>query len=114
MPPGQVTLAVTSINGVLARLFVSGLDAAILSYQELADAADLSYGAFRDAGLVQAGPFLLLAGNTAAYRNQVATISVERLGPVIAAMENAGGQIIERPSAASDGARLIACHPGGS
>jgi hypothetical protein len=29
MPPGPVALAMTNINGVLARVFVSSLDAAI-------------------------------------------------------------------------------------
>ncbi len=64
--------------------------------------------------LAQAGPFLLLAGNTAAYRDRVATILVEQLAPVITAIENAGGKILEGPSAAPDGARLIARHPDGS
>ena len=59
-------------------------------------------------------PFLLLAGNTAAYRDRTATILVERLPPVIAALEGAGGQIIDGPSPAPNGDRLIARHPDGS
>jgi hypothetical protein len=39
----------------------------------------------------------LLAGNTGAYRDRVATILVEQLPPVIAALEAAGAQIIEAP-----------------
>jgi hypothetical protein len=54
---------------------------------------------------------LLLAGNTAAYRDRVATILIERLAPVITAIENAGGQINERPST-PNGGRLNARHPG--
>jgi hypothetical protein len=104
----------TNINGVLARVFVSGLDAAIPLYQELADVAEVSRFTFRDVQLAQVGPFLLLAGNTAAYRDRVATILVEELGPVITAIQNAGGQIVEGPSAAPNGARLIARHPDGS
>src|SRR5713226_7689874 len=111
---GQVTPAMTNINGVLARVFVSGLDAAIPLYQELADAADVNHFTFRDVQLAQVGPFLLLAGNTAAYRDRVATILVEQLGPIITAIENAGGQIVEGPSTAPNGARLIARHPDGS
>lgn len=104
----------TNINGVLARVFVSGLDAAIPLYQELAGVADVSHFTFRDVQLAQVGPFLLLARNTAAYRDRVATILVEQLAPVITAIENAGGQIVEDPSTAPDGARLIARHPDGS
>jgi hypothetical protein len=106
-----VALTMTNINGVLARVFVSGLDAAVPLYQELAGVADVSHFAFRDVQLAQVGPFLLLAGNTAAYRDRVATILVEQLGPVITAIENAGGQIVEGPSTAPNGARLIARHP---
>ena len=76
----------TNINGVLARVFVSGLDAAVPLYQELAGVADVSHFTFRDAQLAQVGPFLLLAGNTPAYRDRVATILVEQLGPVITGM----------------------------
>jgi hypothetical protein len=47
--------------------------------------------------LAQIGPFLLLAGNTAAYRDRVATILVSQLRPVIAAGEATGGQIVEAP-----------------
>jgi hypothetical protein len=35
-------------------------------------------------------PFLLLAGNTAAYRDRTATIQVASLAPVLAALELAG------------------------
>jgi hypothetical protein len=110
----RVTLAMTNINGVLARVFVSGLDAAIPLYQELADAAGVNRFTFRDVQLAQVGPFLLLVGNTAAYRDRVATILVEQMGPVITAIESAGGEIVEGPSTAPNGARLIARHPDGS
>ena len=104
----------TNINGVLARVFVSGLHAAIPLYQELADVADVNHFTFRDVQLAQVGPFLLLAGYNAAYRDRVATILVEQLGPIITAIENAGGEIVEGPSTAPNGARLIARHPDGS
>ena len=104
----------TNINGVLARVFVSGPDAAVPLYQELAGIADVSHFTFRDVQLAQAGPFSLLAGNAAAYRDRVATILAGQLGPVITAIGNARGQIVENPSTAPDGARLIARHPDGS
>lgn len=64
--------------------------------------------------LAQVEPFLLPAGHTAAYRDRVAIILVSQLAPVITALENAGGEIIEGPPPAPDGAWLIARHPDGS
>lgn len=103
-----------NIDGVLARVFVPDLDAAIPLYQELAEVTKISRLVFRDVELARIGPFLLLAGNTAAYQDRVATILVRRLPPVIAAVTNAGGQVIEGPSPAPNGDRLIARHPDGS
>jgi hypothetical protein len=93
----------TNIIAVLARVYVSDLDAAIPLYQELTEAVDVSRFMFRDVQLARVGPFLLLAGNTAAYQERVATILVSELPPVITAIEDAGGQIIEGPSAAPKG-----------
>ena len=64
--------------------------------------------------LARVGPFLLLAGDTAAYRNRTATIQVADLAPVLAALESAGGEIVEGPAPAPNGARLIARHPDGA
>ena len=69
---------------------------------------------FRNVELARVGPFLLLAGNTAAYRDRVATILVGALTPVITAIEAAGGQVIEGPAPAPNGNRLIARHPDGA
>lgn len=102
-----------NISKVLARVFVADLDAAIPLYEELAGAAAERFG-FRDVQLARVGPFLLLAGNTAAYRDRTATIQVASLGPVLAALEAAGSQIIEGPSPAPNGARLITRHPDGA
>jgi hypothetical protein len=44
----------------------------------------------------------------------VATILVSRLSAVVETIENAGGDLIEGPSPAPNGARLIARHPDGS
>jgi predicted enzyme related to lactoylglutathione lyase len=104
----------TNIIAVLARVYVSDLDAAIPLYQELTEAVDVSRFMFRDVQLARVGPFLLLAGNTAAYQDRVATILVSELPSVITAIEDAGGQIIEGPSAAPKGPRLVVRHPDGS
>jgi predicted enzyme related to lactoylglutathione lyase len=103
-----------NINGVLARVFVPDLDAAIPLYQELAQVTLVNRFSFRDVELAQVGPFLLLAGNTAAYRDRVATILVSHLSSVLTALEKAGGQVVEGPSPAPNGDRLIARHPDGS
>ena len=81
--------------------------------EELAQARAERFG-FRDVELARVGPFLLLAGNTAAYRNRTATIQVASLAPVLAALRSAGGKIVEGPSPAPNGARLIARHPDGA
>lgn len=64
--------------------------------------------------LARAGHFLLPAGNTAAYRDRAATIEATSLAPVLAALGAAGGEILEGPAPAPDGARLIARHPDGA
>jgi predicted enzyme related to lactoylglutathione lyase len=102
-----------NITGILARVFVPDLEAAIPLYEELAQAPAAKFG-FRDVELARVGPFLLLAGNTAAYRDRTATIQVADLAPVLAALESAAGEILEGPSPAPNGTRLIARHPDGA
>jgi predicted enzyme related to lactoylglutathione lyase len=104
---------VTNISKVLARVFVSDLDTAVPLYEELAQARAERFG-FRDVELARVGPFLLLAGNTAAYRDRTATIQVASLQPVLAALRSAGGEIVEGPGPVPNGARLIARHPDGA
>jgi len=102
-----------NISKVLARVFVSDLSAAIPLYEELAQARAEKFG-FRDVQLARVGPFLLLAGNTAAYRDRTATVQVTSLTPVLAALKSAGAEIVEGPAPAPNGARLIARHPDGA
>jgi predicted enzyme related to lactoylglutathione lyase len=65
--------------------------------------------------LARVGPFLLLAGNTAAYHDRTATIQVASLAPVLAALQAAGGEVVEGLAPAPNGARrLIARHPDGA
>ena len=94
-------------------MFVPDLDAAIPLYEKLAEARAERFG-FRDVELARVGPFLLLAGNTGAYRDRTATIQVASLAPVLAALGQAGGEIVEGPGPAPNGARLIARHPDGA
>ena len=102
-----------NISKVLARVFVPDLDATVPLYEELAQARAERFG-FCDVQLARVGPFLLLAGNTAAYRDRTATVQVASLSPVLAALQAAGGEVIEGPAPAPNGARLIARHPDGA
>jgi predicted enzyme related to lactoylglutathione lyase len=110
---GVVAVGMPNISKVLARVFVPDLDAAIPLYEELAQAPAERFG-FRDVELARVGPFLLLAGDTAAYRDRTATIQVASLAPVLAALQSAGGEVVEGPAPAPKGARLIARHPDGA
>jgi predicted enzyme related to lactoylglutathione lyase len=110
---GAVVPGMPNISEVLARVFVPDLDAAVPLYEELAQARAEKFG-FRDVELARVGPFLLLAGNTAAYRDRTATIQVASLAPVLAALQAAGGEVVEGPAPAPNGARLIARHPDGA
>jgi hypothetical protein len=104
----------SNLRAVLARVIVPDLDAALPLYLQLAGVTEVRRFAFRDVQLAQVGPFLLLAGNTDAYRDRTATVLVVSLTPVLAALDAAGGEVVEGPSPAPNGARLIARHPDGS
>ena len=104
----------SNITAVIARVFVDDLDAALPLYQDLAGVTDAHRFHFRDVELASVGPFLLLSGNTAAYRDRVATLVVKELALVVAALDHAGGELLEGPSPTPNGDRLIARHPDGS
>ena len=104
----------SNVHAVLARVAVPDLEAALPLYQELAGVTEVRRFGFRDVELAQVGPFLLLAGNTAPYTGRTATLLVESLAPVLSALEAAGGEVVEGPSPAPNGARLIARHPDGA
>ncbi|MBO0867631.1 MAG: VOC family protein [Micromonosporaceae bacterium] len=104
----------SNITAVIARVFVDDIDQVLPLYQRLAGVDQVKRFGFRGVELASVGPFLLLSGDTAAYRDRVATLQVERLAPVIAALGEAGAEIVEGPSSTPNGERLIARHPDGS
>ncbi len=104
----------SNIVGVLARVFVDDLDAAVPFYRRLAGGQEPVRFGFRSVELARVGPFLLLSGDIAAYRDRVATLLVHDLAPVISELERSGGTIVEGPSPAPNGRRLITRHPDGS
>lgn len=104
----------SNITGVIARVYVDDIDAALPLYQRLTGVTDVNRFTFRDVELASVGPFLLLSGNTANYRNRVATIEVAALEPVLKSLAETGGEVLEGPAPTSNGSRLIARHPDGS
>ncbi|RPK58917.1 hypothetical protein EES43_19260 [Streptomyces sp. ADI96-02] len=89
-----------NITGVVARVFVDDLEAAIPVYRQLARTTAVHRFAFHGVELARVGSFLLLSGDTAAYRDRVATLLVLQIAPVVAAIEHTGGQILDGPSPA--------------
>lgn len=104
----------SNIISVLARVFVDDLDDALELYRSLADGQEPVRFRFGDVELARVGPFLLLSGDTAAYRDRVATLLVRDLNPVIADVERTGGRILDGPAPAPNGRRLIARHRDGA
>lgn len=103
-----------NITAVIARVFVDDIDKALPLYQTLAGVDEVKRFGFRGVELASVGPFLLLSGDTAAYRNRVATVQVEDLALVVDALRQAGAEIVEGPSDTPNGQRLIARHPDGA
>ena len=103
-----------NIISVLARVFVEDLAAALPIYQELAGGAEPVRFGFREVDLTRVGPFLLLSGNTSAYRDRVATLLVRSIDPVLAALAAHGGRVVDGPAPGPNGRRLIAQHGDGS
>lgn len=103
-----------NILGVLARVFVEDLEAALPIYRELAGGEEPVRFGFGEVDLTRVGPFLLLSGNTDAYRDRVATLIVRSLDPVLAALDAHGGQAVNPPNVGPNGRRLIARHADGS
>lgn len=99
-------MSTPNIVGVLARVCVDDLEAAIPVYQGLAEVAEVNRFTFRDVELAQVGPFSLLSSNSGTYRDRVATILVRRLAALLAAVERAGGQALEGPSREKVGMRV--------
>ncbi|MEW2165537.1 VOC family protein [Streptomyces sp. NPDC007084] len=104
----------SNIIAVLARVFVDDLDASLALYRRLAGGQEPARFRFGAVELARVGPFLLLSGDTAAYRDRVATLLVRDLAPVVADIERAGGHLLEGPAPAPNGRRLIARHPDGA
>ena len=103
-----------NIIRVLARVFVDDLESALPLYRELAGGAEPSRFSFRGVEVAQVGPFALLSGDVAAYRDRVATIHVRSLEPVLGALAANGGTVLDGPAPGPNGRRMVARHDDGS
>ncbi len=103
-----------NLRGALARIHVNDLDAAVPLYRELADGEDAHVFRFRDLRLARIGPFLLIEGADDEVRSHAATIVVGDIDLVASTVSAAGGELIDGPSPAPSGPRLVARHPDGS
>ena len=103
-----------NVVGVLARVYVDDLDAALPLYERLTGDEEplrFAYGSMR---LAKVGVFLLVQGATAEVRSHAATVDVRNILQVIEAITAAGGTVLEGPAPGPNGARLIARHPDGN
>ena len=107
-------VVMSNIIGVIARILVADLDAAIPLYQRLSEGAEVQRFSFGPVELASVGPFLLLSGDTSGVGNRVATLLVKDLGLVVEAILEAGGELLDGPAAGPNGDRLIARNPDGA
>jgi predicted enzyme related to lactoylglutathione lyase len=102
-----------NIIGVLARVYVDDLDAALPLYERLTGETPYQFD-YGPMSLAKVGDFLLVANATAQVRTHTATIDVRDMALVVDALTAAGGELLEGPAAGPNGARLIARHPDGT
>lgn len=100
-----------NIRGVLARVYVDDLEAALPLYEQLTGDQHphrFDYGIMR---LAKAGVFLLVQGATTEVRTHQATVDVRDIDEVASTVTAADGTLVEGPAPGPNGARLIARHP---
>lgn len=103
-----------NIRGVLARVYVDDIGAALPLYQDLASGEAPHLFEFRHLRLAKVGPFLLVEGADDETRSHSATIAVRDVDTVARAVKEAGGELVDGPAPGPNGPRLIARHPDGS
>lgn len=103
-----------NVTTVLARVLVEDLDRAIPFYQALTEGAEATRFNVRDVRLARVGSFLLLSGNTNRVSDRVATVRVQSLDPVLAALSAHNGHIVAGPMPGPQGRRVDVRHPDGA
>ena len=102
-----------NITGVLARVYVDDIEAALPLYQALTEAEPHRFG-FGTVRLAMTGSFLLIQGADDEIRSRAATIIVRDIDLVAATILDAGGRLLDGPAPGPNGPRLIARHPDGA
>ncbi|SDN76046.1 hypothetical protein SAMN05660199_00618 [Klenkia soli] len=104
------------VTGVLARVEVADLDAALPLYRELAGTDEVRRFRAGPVELAWVGDFLLLQGAPADLERvrRVATVLVTDAEAVAAAVTAVGGELLEGPAPGPNGPRLVARHPDGA
>ncbi|WGL51641.1 hypothetical protein P5P86_16975 [Nocardioides sp. BP30] len=106
----------TVVRSVVARVFVDDLDTALPAYEALAGGVETKRFEFRDVRLAWVGPFLLLqvAPERRAEYERRATLIVDDIEAARSVVEEYGGEVLEGPAPAPNGARMIARHVDGA
>ncbi|GAB3569252.1 hypothetical protein GCM10027445_20760 [Amycolatopsis endophytica] len=104
------------VHDALVRVEVEDLDSALETYRALAGTNEVTRFRFGGIDLAWVGRFLLLAGPTAelALVRRTATLLVEDIDAARTLVADSGGKILEEPSPAPNGARMIARHADGA
>ncbi|MGH3570792.1 MAG: VOC family protein, partial [Pseudonocardiaceae bacterium] len=107
---------VSVVEGVLARVAVADIDAALPVYEQLSDSTEMRRFRVGDVELAWVGDFLLLSGSPEAIEkyHRVATLLVNDIHAAAAIVVSAGGVVLEGPGEAPNGPRMIARHPDGA
>lgn len=104
------------VHEALVRVEVDDIDAALATYRALAGTDDVTRFGFGEIELAWVGPFLLLSGPAAelARVRRSGTLLVADIGAAKSAVVRTGGEILEGPAPAPNGARMIARHADGA
>ncbi|USQ95215.1 alpha/beta fold hydrolase [Caulobacter sp. RL271] len=104
----------TNIIRMVANVTVADLEAAIPLYQRLAGEETVKRFAYKNLNCANIGPYLLLEGAMDDHISQVATVLVRSAAEAQAAVEEAGGRVLEGPGEVPNGARVVMEHPDGA
>ena len=104
----------SNIVAVLARMRVESIDASLPLYQRLAGTNEVRAFTFGNVRLAWVGPFLLLEGADGTVPLRSATIIVRDVELVASLVLAGGGELLDGPTPAPNGRRLIAGHPDGN
>lgn len=106
-----------TIRQTYARLYVDDLDAALPTLSALTGEDPSLRFEYLDLELASIGGFLLIAGTQAAlapFRGTHATAIVAELAPVLTAVEESGGELLDGPNVVPTGRNLTVRHAGGA